>query len=353
MGGASHRDRRPHDAGDVLLEAAHCDPPSVARAARRHKLPSEASKRFERGGRPAAAAGRRRARRPAARRVRRRHDRRPAAPTPAPHRAPVPVAMPLDLPDRVAGVRVPARRHRAPARADRLRGRARHRRRRPRHVVTATPPSWRPDLVQPADLVEEVLRLEGLRRHPVGAARRPGRPRAHPRRSGAGARSSRALAEAGYVEVLPFPFVGPAVVGRVRPARRRRAPAHRARREPARRRARRARHHAAARPARHAGAQPRPAGSADLALFAHRPGRPAARAAGADARPGRRPAADRRRARRSSRPPCPPSPCTSAVVLAGDRERARLVGPGPAGELGRRGRGRAAGRRRGGRASCG
>ena len=28
--------------------------------------------------------------------------------------------------------------------------------------MTATPPSWRPDLRQPADLVEEVLRLEGL-----------------------------------------------------------------------------------------------------------------------------------------------------------------------------------------------
>jgi len=29
-----------------------------------------------------------------------------------------------------------------------------------------TPPSWRPDLVQPADLVEEVLRLEGLDKIP-------------------------------------------------------------------------------------------------------------------------------------------------------------------------------------------
>ncbi len=28
--------------------------------------------------------------------------------------------------------------------------------------LTVTPPSWRPDLLQPADLVEEVLRLEGL-----------------------------------------------------------------------------------------------------------------------------------------------------------------------------------------------
>ncbi|WP_371164519.1 phenylalanine--tRNA ligase subunit beta [Buchananella felis] len=34
---------------DVLVEAAHFDPVSVARTARRHKLPSEAAKRFERG----------------------------------------------------------------------------------------------------------------------------------------------------------------------------------------------------------------------------------------------------------------------------------------------------------------
>ena len=34
---------------DVLLEAAHFDPVTVARSARRHRLPSEASRRFERG----------------------------------------------------------------------------------------------------------------------------------------------------------------------------------------------------------------------------------------------------------------------------------------------------------------
>ena len=33
----------------VLIEAAIFDPISIARSARRHKLPSEASKRFERG----------------------------------------------------------------------------------------------------------------------------------------------------------------------------------------------------------------------------------------------------------------------------------------------------------------
>ena len=33
----------------VLIEAAHFEPISIARSRRRHKLPSEASKRFERG----------------------------------------------------------------------------------------------------------------------------------------------------------------------------------------------------------------------------------------------------------------------------------------------------------------
>ncbi|GAB3582501.1 phenylalanine--tRNA ligase subunit beta [Leifsonia lichenia] len=46
---------------NVLVEAANFDPVSIARTARRHKLPSEASKRFERGVDPrvaVAAAGR-------------------------------------------------------------------------------------------------------------------------------------------------------------------------------------------------------------------------------------------------------------------------------------------------------
>lgn len=40
---------------DILIEAAHFDPISVARMARRHRLPSEASKRFERGVDPTIA----------------------------------------------------------------------------------------------------------------------------------------------------------------------------------------------------------------------------------------------------------------------------------------------------------
>lgn len=41
---------------NVLVEAANFDPVSIARSARRHKLPSEASKRFERGVDPQVAA---------------------------------------------------------------------------------------------------------------------------------------------------------------------------------------------------------------------------------------------------------------------------------------------------------
>ena len=40
---------------NVLIEAAHFDPITIARSARRHKLPSEASKRFERGVDPQVA----------------------------------------------------------------------------------------------------------------------------------------------------------------------------------------------------------------------------------------------------------------------------------------------------------
>ncbi len=193
---------------DVLIEAAHFDPAAIARAARRHKLPSEASRRFERtvdpqlppvaaeraaqllvehgGGR--IAAGR---------------TDQGAAPTAGA------VRMALELPDRVAGVPYPPG-----ATVRRLTqigcgvelvagddGRAQ---------VIATPPSWRPDLAQPADLVEEVLRLEGydvipsvLPHAPAGRGLSPGQLR---RRV-----VSRALAEAGYVEVLPFPFVDPSV----------------------------------------------------------------------------------------------------------------------------------------------
>jgi phenylalanyl-tRNA synthetase beta chain len=209
MGGASTEIAGPGEDGriDVLIEAAHFEQTVIARAARRHKLPSEASKRFERvvdPQLPPVAAER------AAQLLVEHGGGTLAAGRTDAGAAPqqTPVRMPIDLPDEVAGVSY------APgATVRRLTqigcavdlvtgddGRAR---------VVALPPSWRPDLTQPADLVEEVLRLEGydkipsvLPAAPAGRGLTPGQGR---RRA-----VSRALAEAGYVEVEPFPFVGPA-----------------------------------------------------------------------------------------------------------------------------------------------
>ncbi|GAB2555435.1 phenylalanine--tRNA ligase subunit beta [Nocardia heshunensis] len=163
MGGAS---TEVSDAStDILLEAATWNPVAVARTARRHKLGSEASRRFERVVDPElniAAL-----------------DRAATllaeiaggtvesvltdvrVPTPAVQ----PIAMNIDLADRTAGV------HYAPGAATRRLqqvgcsievgvSEAGH------GQLVVTPPSWRPDLTQPADLVEEVLRLEGLDKIP-------------------------------------------------------------------------------------------------------------------------------------------------------------------------------------------
>jgi phenylalanyl-tRNA synthetase beta chain len=72
-------------------------------------------------------------------------------------------------------------------------------------VLDVTPPSWRPDLTDPADLAEEVIRLESYEnipsRMPRALAGRGLTPRQRLRRS-----VGRTLADAGYVEVLSWPF---------------------------------------------------------------------------------------------------------------------------------------------------
>jgi phenylalanyl-tRNA synthetase beta chain len=191
----------------LLLEAATWDPASVARCARRHKLSSEAARRFERGVDPALPAV---AAELAATLLTRygggkiQLGRTDVGTLPQP----MPVAMPIDLPDRVAGRRyengATVRRLAQIGCAVELGGTN------GTTTVTVVPPSWRPDLVQPADLVEEVLRLEGYDTIPSEL------PPAPPGRGlTAGQRRrrtiSRTLADAGYVEVLPSPFVSAAI----------------------------------------------------------------------------------------------------------------------------------------------
>lgn len=187
---------------EVVIEAAHFDAVSIARTARRHKLSSEASKRFERGVDPQAAAAA--AQRTVDLLVLLAGGTAEAGVTEivAPS-APRTISMPADHPDRVAGVeygRETVVRRLQEVGCD-VYG---------QDELVVTVPSWRPDLAEPNDLAEEVIRLEGYENLPSTLPKPPagrgltGRQRLH-RRVG------RALAGAGYVEAPNYPFVGETV----------------------------------------------------------------------------------------------------------------------------------------------
>ena len=307
--------------------------PTIARAARRHKLPSEASRRFERDGRPAAAAGRGRARRARCSSSTAAARSPPGAPTSAPRPAPRPVRMALDLPDRVAGVAYPRGATVRRLRPGGVRGRARRRaptgaarsspRRRRGGPTSCSPPTssrrccgWRATTRSP----------RCCRTAPAGRGLTPAQ-RAPPRGVGA-------LAEAGYVEVLPFPFVGPATwdaFGLPADDVRRRHTVAVANPLDADRAE--LRDDAAAGPARHARAQPRRAAPPTSRCYTVGPGRAAApRAAVAMPDPGVDGRARRTPRWPRSTPRCPPSRCTSASCWPATGSRAAGGGAGrPAG----------------------
>ncbi|HKS98386.1 MAG TPA: phenylalanine--tRNA ligase subunit beta [Rugosimonospora sp.] len=192
------------DSVDVLFEAAHWDAGMISRTARRHRLWSEAAKRWERGVDPRLPlVALERAVRLLVEYAGGELDPRVLdldAVVP-----PQPVAMPVDLPSRVAGVAYPA--ERVVALLEEIGAIVE----RDGELVRATPPSWRPDLLQPADLVEEVVRLDGYETVPsVLPVAPPGNGlTATQRRRRTVART---LAEAGYVEVLSYPFISQAAL---------------------------------------------------------------------------------------------------------------------------------------------
>ncbi len=76
-------------------------------------------------------------------------------------------------------------------------------------TLTVTPPTWRPDITDPYDLVEEVARIVGYDQVP-SVLPTPGAGRGLSRGQRLRRRIGRTLAGAGCVEVISFPFVGEA-----------------------------------------------------------------------------------------------------------------------------------------------
>ncbi len=184
----------------VVIEAARFDPVAIARAARRHRLPSEASKRFERGIDPTLPQ--RAARRVAELLVEHGGGRIAATATvvgsPTAREA---ITIGAQLPTRVGGFAVSAEQA-----ADALRtvgcevvlqGDA----------ITATPAPWRTDISDPHDLVEEVLRIVGYHHLPSVLPAAPAG-RGWTKAQRLRRRVGLALAASGYVEALGYPFVG-------------------------------------------------------------------------------------------------------------------------------------------------
>ncbi|KQX47906.1 MULTISPECIES: phenylalanine--tRNA ligase subunit beta [unclassified Streptomyces] len=184
---------------EVVIEAAHFDPISIARTARRHKLSSEASKRFERGVDPQAGAAA--AQRTVDLLVLLAGGTAEAGVTEisAPS-APRTITLPANHPDKVAGVdygRETVVRRLQEVGCD-VYG---------QDELVVTVPSWRPDLNEPNDLAEEVIRLEGYENLPSTLPKPPaGRGLTERQRNHR--RVGRALAGAGYVEALNYPFIG-------------------------------------------------------------------------------------------------------------------------------------------------
>jgi phenylalanyl-tRNA synthetase beta chain len=192
---------------DVLVEAAHFDPTSVARSSRRHKLTTEASKRFERGVDPdiTAAAAQLAVNllvefgggavddgvtdvdhRPARARI----DLDPSLPARL-------VGLPYSREEVTASLREIGCDVLEPTGSGSESGSL---------TVSVLPPSWRPDLGNGPDFVEEVVRLRGYDQIPSVL---PQASSGHGLTHGQRVRRvvANTLAQRGFVEVLTYPFV--------------------------------------------------------------------------------------------------------------------------------------------------
>lgn len=194
---------------DVLIEAAIWDPVTVARSVRRHKLPSEAAKRYERGVDPRMSGA-------AVTRVAELlvelaggtldtlgadfDQSQPLAP----------IRLPLDRSASVIGVDYT--RDEVVGTLELIGAEVVV----DGDVATVTPPGWRPDLVDDVSLVEEVARITGYDRIPSLLPIAPAG-RGLTAAQAARRRVALTLAAAGATEVLAYPFVSDAVAERFEP----------------------------------------------------------------------------------------------------------------------------------------
>lgn len=192
----------------ILVEAAHWDAVSMFRTGKRHRLTSEAGKRNERGVDPLLPGI-------AADRVVEllvEHGGATAEPgftlvgTP-PERASITIA--TDLPARLSGIDITAM-----TTVEHLRAIGATVTEHDADTIEVLAPSWRPDITDPYDLVEEVVRIVGYDQVPSVLPRRA-TGRGLTREQRLRRRIGRTLAGAGCVEVVSFPFVGPASFDRL------------------------------------------------------------------------------------------------------------------------------------------
>ena len=183
----------------LVIEAAHFSAPGTARMSRRHGLSSEASRRFERGVDPELPP------RAAAKAIRMLAEygggvRGKAYEVNVP-REPVRISLPAQRAGRTAGHDIPA--DRVISRLESVGCAVAA----DGDVLDVVPPTWRPDLTDPADLDEEVIRLEG---YDTVSSVLPAAPagRGYTARQRLRSRVGRALAGSGFVEVLSYPFIG-------------------------------------------------------------------------------------------------------------------------------------------------
>jgi phenylalanyl-tRNA synthetase beta chain len=183
----------------VVIEAAHWDPVSMFRTGKRHRLTSEAGKRNERGVDPTICEV-------AADRVAELLTTygggtvSPGVTVAGTPPEPPAITLPVRLSAEVAGLAIEDDVVVANLRAigADVAG---------TEPLTVTPPPWRPDLTDPYDLVEEVVRIVGYDQVP-SVIPVPPVGRGLTREQRLRRRIGRTLASLGCVEVVSFPFVG-------------------------------------------------------------------------------------------------------------------------------------------------